>query len=76
MATSKTQEIETILIIDAETGKTITREMTEEEQAQRAIDLQEANQMQAEAKAKAEARASALSKLAALGLTEAEIASL
>jgi len=44
--------------------------------AQRTKDQAEANAQQAEAEAKATARASALAKLAALGLTEVEIAAL
>ena len=44
--------------------------------AQRAKDLAEAEARQAEADAKASARASALAKLADLGLTAEEIASL
>ena len=62
--------------IDAKTGKSIDREMTEEELSERAKMLKEEKKQQAEAKAKADARLSALAKLAALGLTEAEIASL
>ena len=44
--------------------------------AQRTKDAAEAKAMQAEIDAKAAARASALAKLAALGLTEQEIAAL
>ena len=45
-------------------------------QAQRTKDQHEANARQAEADAKVAARESALAKLAALGLTEQEIAAL
>jgi hypothetical protein len=69
-------EILTTLIVDAETGKTNERELNEEEMAQRKKDAAVEKNLEKEAKAKAEARASALAKLAALGLTEAEIASL
>ena len=44
--------------------------------AQRTKDTAEAKAQQAEAQAKAAARESALAKLAALGLTEAEVAAL
>ena len=44
--------------------------------AQRTKDATEAKAQQAEAQAKAAARESALGKLAALGLTEAEVAAL
>ena len=44
--------------------------------AQRTKDQAEANALQAEAEARLAARASALAKLAALGLTEQEIAAL
>jgi hypothetical protein len=58
---------------DAITGETNVRELTPAEISE----IQKAQKKEkAEAKAKAEAHASALAKLAALGLTEAEIASL
>lgn len=66
----------TIIEINAQTGEQIERELTSEEIDERAKMLKEEKKRQAEAKAKAEARESALAKLAALGLTEAEIASL
>jgi hypothetical protein len=67
-------------IADCATNEVITREMTEEEVA---IYLEVQAQAQAESAAREEAdaqkaahRASALAKLAALGLTEDEIAAL
>lgn len=69
-------EILTILTVDALTGKSVEREYNEEELLERKKMQAEAKARQTEAKAKADARASALAKLAALGLTEAEIASL
>lgn len=69
-------EILTVLEIDGETGKTSERPMTEEEIAERKKMQTQIKAADTESKAKAEARASALAKLAALGLTEAEIASL
>ena len=65
-----------ILIIDASSYKVIEREATEEE----LIFLQESAQKtelaETEREAKQSARSSALAKLAALGLTEEEIAAL
>jgi|688.fasta_scaffold1541165_1 hypothetical protein len=63
-------------IIDCTTGETTTREFTEEEYAQAAIDKvarenEIADQLAAE-QAQAEAKASGIAKLLALGLTEAE----
>ena len=54
----------------------LVREMTDEEQS--AVEAQQALQasIKADQEAKAHARASALAKLAALGLTEEEIAAL
>ena len=65
-----------ILEIDGETGATSERPMTDEEIAQRKALQSQIKAAEAEAKAKAEARSSALAKLAALGLTEAEIGAL
>jgi DNA-binding NarL/FixJ family response regulator len=61
---------------NALTGETIERELTAEEIAQHTKDLAADKKQQAEFDAKAAARESALAKLAALGLTEAEIAAL
>jgi hypothetical protein len=52
------------------------REMTEAELAQRSKDAAEAEALAREEAARSAARTSALTKLAALGLTEAEIAAL
>jgi DNA-binding NarL/FixJ family response regulator len=65
-----------IRIHNLETGQIIDREMTTEEYNAYKAQQAEAAAQQAEADAKASARASALAKLAALGLTSDEIASL
>lgn len=62
-----------IKIHDLETGEEIERPMTAAEFKELQANRQEALAIQAEAEAKAAARQSALEKLAALGLTEAEI---
>jgi hypothetical protein len=65
-----------VVIIDGSTGEVIEREATPEElQNQQAI-AEESATLEAEIQAKANARISALAKLAALGLTEEEIAAL
>jgi sugar-specific transcriptional regulator TrmB len=73
-------EIITKLIVDCTTGEQTIVPLTEEELAEREqMRIQaEADQAQREADelAKAEAKVSAQAKLAALGLTEAEIAAL
>jgi hypothetical protein len=73
-------EIITKLVVDCETGEQTVVPLTEEELAQRELDriaYEEAQaEREAEALAKAEAKASAQAKLAALGLTEEEIAAL
>jgi len=58
-----------ILIIDAQTGEEVTREMNAAEFAQYEIDQAANATRQAEAEAKAQAKAAAEGKLAALGLT-------
>jgi hypothetical protein len=68
------------LVINCTTGERTEVELTAEEVAQREANAllfaeQEAAE-QAEADAKAEAKASAQAKLKALGLTDAEVASL
>jgi hypothetical protein len=70
----------TKLIVDCSTGVTTEVELTAEEITQREADaaayaVAEAER-EAEATAKAEAKASAVAKLAALGLTEGEVAAL
>ena len=67
---------EMILLVDAQTGETIERELNADELAQRQIDIAAAAADKAEAEAKAAARLSALAKLADLGLTAEEIAAL
>tara|TARA_R110000823_G_C15780517_1_gene485034 strand:- start:60 stop:287 length:228 start_codon:yes stop_codon:yes gene_type:complete len=75
MATATKQTL-TALSINAVTGKQTIRDLTDDELAQRKLDATEAKARQAEAEAKVAARESALAKLAALGLTEAEIQAL
>jgi len=76
MTTKKDEEVLIAVEFDNATGKLIEREFNEEEIAERKKMQAQIKAADTEAKAKAEARASALAKLAALGLTEAEIASL
>jgi hypothetical protein len=70
----------TKLIVDCSTGITTEVELTDEEVAQREIDVATSAARRAEeaaiATAKAAAKASAEAKLAALGLTADEIAAL
>ena len=75
MATAK-KEIPMILVVNAQTGETNERPMTSDEIAQLKIEFDELKAKKAEAEAKVAARESALAKLAALGLTEQEIAAL
>jgi hypothetical protein len=65
-----------VLSVNAETGESKERPMSEEEMVEHKKLISEMKKQEAEAKAKAETRSSALAKLAELGLTEAEIASL
>ena len=74
MATAN--ETKTILILDAQTGETLERDLTNDELADLEIMKAESEARQAEALAKAAARESALAKLADLGLTAEEIAAL
>lgn len=76
MATAKQEEILVTVEVDAATGEVKERPLTVEEIAERKEIQAEAKAIEAETKAKAEARVSALAKLAALGLTEEEIATL
>lgn len=64
------------VILDALTGQVIERDMTEDEIAEQSVITQESKKAQDELEAKAQSKASALAKLAALGLTEDEIAAL
>jgi hypothetical protein len=66
----------TKLTIDALTGEALEEELTSEELAELSHIAEESAQAQASQLAKEEARTSALAKLAALGLTEEEIAAL
>jgi hypothetical protein len=70
----------TKLIVDCSTGVTTEVELTAEEITQREADAaawaEAEAEREAEATAKAEAKASAVAKLAALGLTEGEVAAL
>jgi DNA-binding NarL/FixJ family response regulator len=66
----------TKLIIDGSTGKVEERELTAKEMSELTQLANETEQLQAAQLAKITARDSALAKLAALGLTEAEIAAL
>lgn len=63
----------TKLIINAANGESVEVELTAEEKAERLAHQQE---LEAQELAKITARESALAKLAALGLTEEEIAAL
>jgi DNA-binding NarL/FixJ family response regulator len=65
-----------ITIFDFATGETTIRLLTSEEVAEREALQAEQEAQQAEQDAKVVARQSALAKLAALGLTEEEIAAL
>jgi DNA-binding NarL/FixJ family response regulator len=67
---------QTVLEIDALTGTENVREMTEEEITQFQTIVQSSIEAQEQLNAKIAARESALAKLAALGLTEEEIAAL
>jgi hypothetical protein len=70
----------TKLVVDCSTGITTEVELTAEEITQREADAaawaEAEAEREAEATAKAEAKASAVAKLAALGLTEGEVAAL
>ena len=70
----------TKIIVDCSTGITTEVELTAEEVAQQEVDAAayaiEQAERDADAKAKADAKASAQAKLAALGLTEEEVASI
>lgn len=73
-------EILTKIVVDCSTGEQTIVPLTAEEIAQREADTQayaEAEAIRlAEETAKAEAKASAISKLAALGLSDTEIAAI
>jgi DNA-binding NarL/FixJ family response regulator len=65
-----------VLVIDALTGEQTSRDFTPQEIQANQVDLQQQEAIKASQESKAQARQSALAKLAALGLTEAEIAAL
>lgn len=65
-----------IMEVDAITGESLTREMTEQELEEYQTMQTEIKTLEAEQEAKAAARASALAKLKKLGLTDKEIAAL
>ena len=65
-----------VVVIDGLTNQVTEREMTEDEIQALAQSNQEIEAQELAEKAKAEARTSALAKLAALGLTEEEVAAL
>ena len=69
-------EDKTILIVDVSAETEVIRELTADELAEIESSKLEIETIQAQAQAKVEARTSALAKLAALGLTEEEIAAL
>lgn len=69
-------ELLTMLEINVETGEQIERTFTEAELEQRKADQLKQKTEITKAKAASKARDSALAKLAALGLTEEEVASL
>ena len=64
------------IVFDALTGEVVERELNDEELAQREESNLASQTLLAEIQAKEDARTSALAKLAALGLTEEEIAAL
>jgi hypothetical protein len=65
-----------IVFFDGETNKTTQREMTDDELSEALTLEQKQKDLFLEQESKIQARQSALSKLAALGLTEEEIAAL
>jgi hypothetical protein len=75
-----TQEIPTKLVINCETGEREIIPLTAEEIAERELmqlqAIAEQEQREADEAAKAAAKASAIAKLAALGLSDVEIAAL
>jgi hypothetical protein len=75
MATKQT-EILTALEVNGLTGETTERELSAEEIADLQASALESATLEAERQAKVAARESALAKLAALGLTEEEVAAL
>jgi hypothetical protein len=76
MATTKEQELLTVIEIDVATGELIERPLSDKELTQRKTDLATQKTAELEAKAKTDARQSAMAKLEKLGLTVEEIAAL
>jgi hypothetical protein len=66
----------TTVIVDAFTGESSERYLNQDELAERKTILDEIKKQEQDLALKIEARTSALAKLAALGLTEEEIAAL
>jgi hypothetical protein len=69
-------EKDTLIIYDAATKEVTERELTSDEIAQRKLEQADEQARQQAAQARIDARQSARAKLAALGLTEDEIAAL
>jgi L-fucose isomerase-like protein len=69
-------ELETVLTVDAETGEQSERPMTDDELAERQLAKLEQEAREAERIAKEEAKANGMAKLIALGLTEEEAGAL
>jgi len=76
MANTKAIQTLTALEVDAITGKETVRPLNVDELQAIAENITQSTKTEAEATARKDARASALAKLAKLGLTKAEIASL
>jgi L-fucose isomerase-like protein len=69
-------ELETVLTVDAETGEQSERPMTDDELAERQLAKLEQEAREAERITKEEAKANGMAKLIALGLTEEEAGAL
>jgi hypothetical protein len=65
-----------VTILDASTNEVVVRPFTQQEMADYSVIVSESATFISELEKKEQARASALAKLAALGLTETEIAAL
>lgn len=65
-----------VLVIDAQSGESYERPLTDEEIAQRAKDTEENERWILEQEAKAQQKRTALEKLAALGLDEEDLKAL
>ncbi len=69
-------ELETVLTVNAETGEQSERPMTDDELAERQLAKLEQEARESERIAKEEAKANGMAKLIALGLTEEEAGAL